>query len=511
MSGPTSHREIERKFRVHAMFTWPDLSSVVEHVEEHPTVAMTAVYHDTPDLTLFRWQVTLRRREGGVDQGWHLKLPVFGEGDWVRDELQTPLTSGSIGQIPAELADIISPLVRAQALIPVVELRTQRTPRIVSNAEHLPLVEIVDDTVAVVDQTGTPLAIFRELEIELLDNDNQEAVEAMDRLSSALLTVGAIPGTMSKAAAALGPRASAPADVPELPTPPRSGIAADAIRSTIAGHVRDLIFADVAVRRDLPDAVHQVRVAGRRLRSILRTFDPLLEHEWAETLEEELAWLATEMGIIRDSEVLEERLIAHSALLPQPQAELAVHAIRAALDRRVEGARSGAMAALRSDRHTYLIEDLVSAAREPLILDEAYQVCEDVLPPLVARAWNALAKSCRKLELQGPPDEWHRARIKAKRARYAVDAVLPVFPTSDVRRFSKSLAEITELLGDHQDAHVAQNFVQELAQSPETNGQTGFALGLLHTIEIEAEFEGRLQFAEAWRRTKKAARNSGLL
>lgn len=493
------------------MFVWPDLSSVVDQIETHPTVAMTAVYHDTVDLTLFRWQVTLRRREGGADQGWHLKLPVFGEGDWVRDELQTPLDSGAIGHVPAELADIISPLVRAQELQPVVELRTQRTAHIVSSADATALVEIVDDTVTVVDQAGTPLAIFRELEIELLDNDNPAALEAMDRLSSALLVAGAVPGTMSKAAAALGPRASAPADVPELPMPPRTGIAADAIRSTIAGHVRNLIFADVAVRRELPDAVHQVRVAGRRLRSILRTFDPLLEHEWAVALEDELAWLATEMGIIRDSEVLEARLIAHSSLLPEPQSELAVTAVRTALDRRLDGARSGAMAALRSDRHAHLIEDLVEAARTPRILDEAYQACEEVLPPLVEKAWKSLAKSCKRLELQGPPGEWHRARIKAKRARYALDAVLPVFPSGDRRRFSKALAEITELLGDHQDAFVAQHFLQELAQSSETDGQTGFALGLLHALEVEAEYEGRLKFAEAWSGAKKAARDSGLV
>ena len=493
------------------MFTWPDLSEVVEQVHVHPTVAMTAVYHDTADLTLFRWQVTLRRRVGGADQGCHLKLPVFGEGDWVRDELQSPLESGEVGHVPAELADIISPLVRAQELSPVVELRTQRTPMIVSNDAQQPLVEIVDDTVSVVDRAGMPLAIFRELEIELLDNDNPEALDAMEQLSMTLIEAGAVPGTMSKAAAALGPRATAPADVPELPMPPHNGMAADAIRSTIARHVRDLIFADVAVRRDLPDAVHQVRVSGRRLRSVLRTFEPLLEHEWAQELEDELAWLATEMGIIRDSEVLELRLVAHSELLPDPQAALASDAIRTALDRRLEDARSGAIAALRSDRHTQLIEDLVSAAREPRILDEAYQACEDVLPELVAKAWNSLAKSCRKLELEGPPDEWHRARIKAKRARYAVDAVLPVFSGVPVRRFAKSLAELTELLGDHQDAYVAQMFAQELAQSPETTGPTGFALGLLHSIEVEAEYEGRLEFAETWSNVQKAARNSGLL
>lgn len=510
MSGPTTHREIERKFRVHALFDWPDLGSVVDQVEDLPTVEMTAIYHDTKELTLFRWGVTLRRREGGADQGWHLKLPVLGEGEGSRDELQVSLESGAVGQVPAELADIISPFVRAQELAPVVELHTRRTPHVVRSSDGSSLVEIVDDTVTVMGEDGSPLAIFRELEIELLDNESSDALDAMERLSQALVRAGAVPGTMSKAAAALGPRAQAPADVPELPMPPRTGIAADAIRAAIAGHVRALILADVAVRRELPDAVHQVRVAARRLRSILRTFDPLLDHEWAQSLESELAWLATEMGIIRDSEVLEERLLAHASMLEEEQAELVVPAVRSSLDRRVEGARSGAMAALRSDRHTFLIEDLVLAARAPQVLDEAYQACEDVLPPLVAKAWASLAKAAKRLSLEGSPHDWHRARIKAKRARYAVDAVQPVFAGGHTRRLAKALAEVTELLGEHQDAYVAQEFLKELAALPETSGEVGFALGLLHEIERDAEFEDRCEFASIWSGVKRTARHSGL-
>jgi len=511
VSQPTTHREIELKFRVHALFEWPDFSTVEEQIDDLPTVSMTAIYHDTADLTLFRWGVTLRRREGGSDEGWHMKLPVLGDEDWARDELHVPLESGAVGQVPAELVDIIAPLVRAQDLSPVVELRTERTPHIVHDAEGTRLVELVDDTVTVVDQAGAPLAIFREIEIELLDNESTAARDAMERLSKELISAGAVPGTVSKAAAALGPRAQAPADVPELPMPSKTGIAADAVRAAIAGHVRDLIFADVAVRRGLPDAVHQVRVAARRLRSILRTFDPLLDHAWAEALENELAWLASEMGVIRDSEVLEERLLTHSDQLEDEQAELASAVIKKALDRRVEDARAGAMAALRSDRHTHLMEDLVAAARTPQLLDEAYQACEDVLPPLVAKAWRDLTKACGRLTLDGPAPAWHRARIKAKRARYAVDAVLPVFHGGDTRRFARALADITSLLGDHQDAYVAQEFLRELAGASDTSGQAGFALGLLHAVEIEAEFQNRREFAALWSSTKRAARHSGLV
>ncbi|MDD2857808.1 MAG: CYTH and CHAD domain-containing protein [Candidatus Nanopelagicales bacterium] len=510
MTAPTTHREIERKFRVHALFEWPNLTGVVDSIELQPAVELSAVYHDTAELTLFRWKVTLRRREGGLDAGWHLKLPVFGESASVRDELHAPLGAGAVGSVPAELADIVAPMVRDKPLVPVVRLHTRRTPRIVRSLAGVPLVEMVDDVVSVLDDQGNSLAIFRELEIELLDNDSPDAHDALEHLTEALLAVGAVPGSTSKAAAALGPRAAAPADVPELPMPKPSGMAADAIRATIARHVRDLILADIAVRRDLPDAVHQVRVSARRLRSVLRTFDPLLDHEWALALEEELSWLADEMGLIRDTEVLEERLLAHATQLDGPDALLAIPAITAMLDRRVEGARSGALAALRSDRHTYLIDDLIQAARAPQLQDSAYQACEDVLPALVADAWRTLVKATHRLEIFGPAPEWHRARIKAKRARYAVDAVLPIFQ-GRVRRLSKELAEVTELLGDHQDAWVAQEFLRELAGAATTDGATGYALGLLHGIELEAEMTSRYAFADIWDAARDAARHSGLL
>lgn len=507
MSSQRSHREIELKFRVHALFELPDLG---ENVEIQPQISLNAVYHDTSALTLFRWRVTLRRREGGLDAGWHLKLPVINEHEGVRDELHAPLSAGAIGQVPAELADIIAPLVGDQPLIPVIELRTQRVPRIFSDTDGHPLIELVDDTVHVVDQSGATVLLFREIEIELLDNSSSGARSLMAELSERLLAAGAESGSMSKAAAALGPRAAAPCDVPIIPLPTSKGMAADAIRSTVAGHVRDLLFADVDVRRNLPDAVHQLRVSARRLRSVFRTFAPLLESEWSANLSEELSWLANEMSLIRDSEVLEQRLLAHATLIPAEESEVAVTAIRVALDQRIEVARAGALAAIRSDRHMYLIEDLIEAARAPHFRDTAYQACEDVLPQLVSTSWRTLRKSCANLRIDGPAADWHRARIKAKRARYAVDAIAGMYGTK-AAKFSKSLGSITELLGDHQDAYVAQEFLRELASQNTTDGITGYALGLLHGIEVDAEMDARLAFAQIWEHALKAAHTSELV
>jgi CHAD domain-containing protein len=510
MTAPTTHREIELKFRVHPLFTLPDLSALSYRVEKQPPMNLVAVYHDTEALSLFRWQVTLRRREGGLDAGWHLKLPVPDTYEGVRDELHAPLSAGLVGQVPAELVDIIAPLIQDQALAPVVELRTQRTPHIFYSVEGLALIELVDDTVQVLDDAGAIVSIFREIEVELQTHDSQSARNTMTAACDALLAAGALPGSVSKAASALGPRASAPADVPDLPMPSPSGMAADAIRATIASHVRDLIFADVAVRRNLPDAVHQVRVSARRLRSVLRTFEPLLDREWSVQLSEELAWLADEMGLIRDSEVLEKRLLSHITLIPIEDGYVSGMAIKQALDRRIEVARQGALAAIRSDRHTYLVQDLIEASRAPQLLDGAYQACEDVLPDLVAKTWRVLRKSCGALELGGPAHEWHAARIKAKRARYAVDCIAPIFG-GKVAKFGKALAAVTEVLGDHQDAFVAQEFLRELAQQDSTDGRTGYALGLLHGVELEAEMDSRFEFVEFWEKARHAAQNSGLI
>ena len=116
MTPPTAHREVERKLRVNADFALPDLvaSGLAASAAPTPAFRMQAVYHDTADLTLFRWGITLRRREGGSDAGWHMKLPVSGAADGARDELHVPLDAGPVGSVPVTLLEIVAPLLRDQ-------------------------------------------------------------------------------------------------------------------------------------------------------------------------------------------------------------------------------------------------------------------------------------------------------------------------------------------------------------------------------------------------------------
>lgn len=513
MSGtkPTSHRETELKLRVHGLFSMPDLAEVgvVARIDHSETFSMHAVYHDTAALTLFRWGITLRHRTGGGDEGWHMKLPVAGADGSTRDEMHLPLDAGEVGHVPGAFIEVIAPLLREQPVRPVVTLSTERTPHLVLNADGRPLAEIVDDIVSVVHE-GRVVSVFREIEIEALDSEDPEALATLRTVVDFLICEGAEPSSVSKAASALGPRTSAPPDVPALPVPGPDDLAVDAIRAVLSQHVRHLLMADVGVRRDLPDSVHQMRVAARRLRSAFATFAPLLDPAESAALREELKWIASELGGIRDTEVMLERLDAHAGELTDP---LDTARARAAIDpwlnRRLLAARSSALAALRSDRHQQLIDDLMSAAIEPPVTDAAFAPCKDVLLPLVARTWRRLDKAISALTLEGESAPWHAARITGKRARYAAESVAGVFGR-DMEKFADRLASVTELLGDHQDAHVAQTIIRELAAHPETDGVTGMSLGLLFEYESEEEILDRLRFMEIWPGARRVARRVGM-
>ena len=101
------HLEIEAKYDLAAEADLPDLTEVegVDAVRQQPAVTLTATYYDTADHALLRRGVTLRRREGGADEGWHLKVKVArGE----RLELRRPLGRGAVP--PTALTDLLTVL-----------------------------------------------------------------------------------------------------------------------------------------------------------------------------------------------------------------------------------------------------------------------------------------------------------------------------------------------------------------------------------------------------------------
>ena len=502
---PTAVREEPQTLRVHGLFRLPDLSAAdagVTRAKRQVTTTLTAVYHDTDDLRLARWGVTLRRWDGGDDPGWHLELPVAGA-QGRPEEVRLPASAGEAGDVPRELADLVLGFTRNAALTAVAALRTERTPYLLYRADDRPFAELVDDTVSVLD--GEHLAArFRELEVGALVYDAE-----LGPVVAALMAMGAVPGSAPTTTAVLGPVTQEPPDVPEPQIVGPEDPAGAGVTAHIRRHARAFLLQDVRVRRDLPDSVHQMRVAARRLRSGLKVFEPMLDVEWAEALRTELGWIAGELGVSRDTEVLKARIDLHADEVGEEFAGLIRAVVDPALSEQWLDARDHALSAMVSPRYRAFLEQLVDAARAPRLNHVADAPAEQVLPALVDKAWKKLKKEVALLRLDGPSDEWHEARIRAKKARYAAEAVAPVMG-EDVKRFAKALSGVTEVLGEHQDAWVAQHTLKALAAGPDIDGLSGFSLGLLHEFEFEQELFARNDFVDLWPDVKKAHKKARL-
>jgi CHAD domain-containing protein len=495
VTEPSVHQEIEKKLDVPTRFRLPSLADGVGKVVTRPTLRLTAVYYDTADLRLARSKITMRRRFGGVDDGWHLKLPHDDSG--ARDELRLPLDA--IGNPPAEFTTLTLGITRGDVLGQVATLRTERRPLGVNDEHGAPLAELTDDRVSV--SIGRKVVRrFRELEVEAAEG---RTADDLGPIVAALLAAGATKSAFSsKLVRALGEQASRPADVPTVRQLRPRDAAGDVIQNHIAQQVSAFIESDLRLRRDLPDAVHQLRVTARRLRSTLKVFAPMLDTEWAEHLREDLAWIADELGASRDNEVLKERLLSGLGALDEKGTAQAAKVVRRELSKGQQATATDVAEAMRSTRYLDLLDSLVEAASAPRLSEAAATKASTALPPLMRSTWRRLSRSVHSLRQNGADDDWHAARIRAKQARYAAEALVPVFGRP-AKRLAKQLERITELLGAHQDAAVAAHAAKRLASSKGISGRAGYALGLLHEAQRAEVRQTRRELKRIWPKVAK--------
>lgn len=509
--------EEELKFGVHGRFALPDLTAALGddyRVRPQDSQVLTAVYYDTADLRLARLGITLRHRTGEDGPPWHLKLPkgATAAGATVREEIAV---EGPADAPPSELTALVTAWVRTAQLVAVATLRTDRDRYLITDGK-LPLAELVDDTVEVsegrgllADGSGVRTS-FREIEVER-KSMSKKADKALAAASAALVEAGAAAGaTTPKLVRALGRRATAPPDVPVAGEVSDSSSAADAIAFVLRRSARRLLDYDVRVRRGEPDAVHQARVCCRRLRSDLRTFGPLVDEEWVAPIDAELRWLAAALGGPRDAEVLRARLRSTANTDPLAPLDAAVLArIDSILGDRQRQALKNLDAALSSDRYPALLDLLIETVRTPETVELADQRAVWVLPAMVETVWDKLARKAGKLTLDDPDDTWHASRIRAKRARYASEAVAPVLG-APATRLAKACAEVQEVLGEHQDAAIAADEWRDIALAHSDDTDLVITCGRLYERERAAVRHSRDRFAPVWERTDRPKLTSWL-
>ena len=194
-SSTGDHLEIERKYDTDAEFVLPDLGGLPglggRRIADPRRIYLSATYFDTEDFDLLNHQVTLRRRAGGDDEGWHLKLPVR---ENTRQELHAPLDEGGDGSVPARLAARVEEITAGKRLHPVAILDTERTVVRVPGAPADALVEVADDKVTAtrLDATDGEPMTWREIEVEALSADSG-ATAMLETVGQALREAGARP------------------------------------------------------------------------------------------------------------------------------------------------------------------------------------------------------------------------------------------------------------------------------------------------------------------------------
>jgi CHAD domain-containing protein len=453
--------EYERKLEAPPGFELPELGG-----EPLETRVFTSIYHDTADHSLARAGITLRRRTERGKSVWQLKLPVNG----ARIEIEEP---GGPGAAPDGLRALLRAHERRGNLAPVAELRTRRHGSLVTRGNAT--AEVTVDEVTVMDAHRVANE-FVELEVELRDGEPK----GLSRIAKDLEKAGAQARDLTPKLfriLLLEPRKK-----PKTPF--------ETLRARLRDQLDAILANDPGTRlgRD-PENLHDMRVAVRRARALLRTGAPLVTTDTRE-LAADLRWLGSILGDVRDLDVLLERLRAEAAEL-DPADRAAAGRLLRTLDRQRSRVRRTLLKALDGNRYALLLDRFETTLTE---LEPATRKL--TLDVVAARQLKKLRRAVASLDAQPADTALHDLRKRGKRVRYAHEL-------ADAGKVVRRAKDLQDVLGEHQDSVVAEERLRAL--SHEAPPDQALAAGLLVERERARRAEARAAWRAAWRRLERAA------
>ena len=459
MSADVSEEiEVEAKFIFGRDSALPDLSQVAP-LGPIAVSNLNALYFDTPELQLQALGVALRRRSGGADAGWHLKMKSEADGEKI--EVHAPITGA---RPPMSLRNALPESVRMSPLLPVARLETRRVETPLLSPRGAVLATLCDDEVradtsleAASGESERPFATWHEVEVELGMGDRR----VLTHLSRVLLSSGLLAAPYgSKISRALE---KWPRSVWNEQKTPTSTLA---VQGYVCRQVGLLQALEDGVRSGEEDAVHRSRVAARRLRSTLGTFPILFPESLRSHLTSELRWYGGVLSEMRDTQVLQEKLSLESE---GGIAGQGVDVVFNWLDEDEAVAVEVAREELASPRFE-LLHDLLVLLVDPRRRKAGPAMPGDLVEVLLGTGWaRPIGRTCsrmlRALEEGDNPDllaqgmQWHTVRKAAKSVRYAYEALLG----EDAQRTSV-WRQVTSTLGDLQDSVFAINTLGSLRE-----------------------------------------------
>ena len=411
----------------------------------------TSTYHDTPDGRFARAGVALRRRvENGVSI-WEVELPEA-PGEVALSE------PGGPAEPPPLVADLLRGLLRERELVEVATLQTRRSLEDGSaNGDVHDEVEVLEDR-----------RVVERFAVEGEPKDpGLEVVRPRERRKKSGAKRSALPH----------------------------------LQRMIRRQYDEILAHDPGTRLGSdPEALHKMRVAVRRLRAFLRTARPILDREWTDELRAELKWLGQALGSVRDHDVLLIHVRAQAETLPTADVA-ALGLIVEGIERRREASRKELLEALSSPRYLELLGRVELAGEAP-----HWNGKRGSARKLAAAEFKKLERAIKALDPAPSDTELHRLRIRGKRARYAGE-LAEAAVGKRARRFVDRAKNVQDVLGEHQDAVVADERVRELVLS-QSNPHLALVAGRLVERERQRMLRARADASKALRKLRRAGRKA---
>jgi CHAD domain-containing protein len=561
MAG-SKQTEIERKYDVDIAAVVPDLTGLdgVATIEVREPVTLAAVYYDTDAADLARHSITLRRREGGGDAGWHVKKPA----DEGRTEFQWPLdvdaaaeadaaadaapvaeasaapnanadadaaaapdadavaapdTDAAAAPVPGEVLEPVRAIVRDRQLAPLARIMTTRTVVRLVNTRGEGIAEVADDEVSASDVRTGGYRRWREWEVELLEAPpatRKERTAFLDAVEQRLVAAGAQPSASpSKLARALGVESLTELEASDEAAGRMPRLVPGTAASVVVPALRDLVDAlvagDPAVRSDETDAVHQMRRVVSTVRSVLRTYRRLFDRAAVDVLLDHLDRLGDALGEARDAEVRRARAAAALEALPVQDADAEARLV--AGDRQ---AYADSLARVRrllgSESYFRLLDALDEFVATPPLSERAAKPAKGQVRKAVRRQVKRLrrradAAQASDIDMDAALHETRKAARRLQRATSAVTPALRPRQAKTIHRITGAAKPIVRTLGDHRDGRLFDEHLRIEAQRARAAGEDTFVYGLLiGGGSGQADDDVLVSLRVAVRRIERAAR-----
>jgi CHAD domain-containing protein len=419
-----------------------------------------------------------------------------------RVEITQPLPAEGLAALDPEgpVGRRVRTIAGESQLVQMFEIRTRRRPFSIRSG-GTEVAELALDETAVFPGAGRPRVQLRRVEVEVVGDRVTSLAPLVEELRT---STGIRPATRTKFEVGLlaaGVPISETPDLGATAVVPGSS-AGELAHATLRRHLGELLAREAGTRlgEDIEE-LHAMRVATRRLRATIGLFAGALPAH-AQTLSEELGWLAGALGHVRDLDVHLERMDRMTAWAAPWGSPDALRHLRDLLESERRSARADLLGALGSERWGQLVTALVALSRaEPDPACAAAAVPAVVaMPELVLGRHRAAVKAARRARRSGTAPDFHRLRIRCKRLRYCVESATPLYG-GPARRYVRALARLQESLGRIQDAEVASARLYELA----TGGSTALPAATVFAMGGVAEHYRR-EAADLRRRSRRRIR-----